>query len=311
MKSIAVIGSFNIDHILRVEKLPTLGETISSYSYELSEGGKGANQAAAIGKLGLGVYMFGKVGNDNYGHLLTKSLINSNVNIGGIIIDSASKTGATFITVDKSGNNTIVITPGANGSFTFNNLKTLESKIFTHDIILLQMEIPEKIVVYVINKIRKLNKLILLNLAPAKKLDPIVLNKVDYLILNESELEFLINIKYTGNNLDIEIAELRKFFNNNLLITLGSDGAVYSIKNKDFEIVPTFNVIPIDRTAAGDAFIGGFVLGLALGKDIKTSTHLGNATGSLSTTILGAQKSLPDKNRLKNFLLKNSSNINI
>jgi len=311
MKSIAVIGSLNIDYILKVEKLPSLGETIASLKYVLSEGGKGANQASAIGKLGLDVHMFGKVGNDEYGNLLIEGLRKSNVNTKGIIIDSSSRTGAAFVTVDNSGNNTIVITPGANGSFTFNDLKTLESKIFIHDIILLQMEIPKKIIVYIIKKARDINKLLLLNLAPPKTVGAIFLNKLDYLILNESEMEFLTNIKYTGNNLEVEISEIRKFFHSKLVITLGSLGAVYSIKNQEFNVIPTFNVVTIDKTAAGDAFIGGFILGLANEMDLRTCIDLGNANGSLSTTILGAQKSLPDKNMLKEFLLKNGFKINI
>ena len=311
MKSIAVIGSLNIDHILKVDKLPLLGETISSLNYSLSEGGKGANQAAAIGKLGADVYMFGKVGNDEYSNLLISSLQNSNVNTEGVMIDSSSKTGAAFITVDNSGNNTIVITPGANGSLTFNDLEKMESKIFTHEIILLQMEIPEEIIVYIINKARKINKLLLLNLAPAKTIDIQVLNKLDYLIVNESEMEFLTNIKYTGNNLDIEIAKIRKFFHSKLVITLGPLGAAYSIKNQEFDIIPTFNVVSKDKTAAGDAFIGGFIFGLANGLNLKTCMNLENANGSLSTTILGAQKSLPDKSMLKEFLLKNGLKMKI
>lgn len=310
MKSTAVIGSLNIDHVLKVDRLPVLGETISSNNYILSEGGKGANQAVAIGKLGLNVHMFGKIGNDEYGRLLINSLNNANVNIEGIMIDYYHKTGAAFITIDKNGNNTIVITPGSNGSLNLRDIKKIENLIFDQDIILLQMEIPKDIVIYIINRVRELDKLILLNLSPPMNIDNFILNKVDYLILNESEMEFLTQIKYLGNNLDVEIKELRKYFHNNLIITLGPDGAAYSIENKEFELIPTYNILSVDKTAAGDAFIGGFVYGLSKSLDIKTCINLGNANGSLATTIIGAQKSLPNLSELKTFLAKNNVNLN-
>ena len=269
MKKVAVIGSINIDHILQVEKLPILGETISSNNYILLEGGKGANQAAAMGKLGLEVHMFGKIGNDGYGQLSINSLNNANVNTEGIIIDNCNKTGSAFITIDNNGNNTIVLTPGANGSLDLKEIKKMENLIFDQNIVLLQMEIPKDIVTHIINRSRKLNKLLLLNLSPAMNIDNFILNKVDYLVLNESEMEFLTQIKYSSNNLDIQIKKLRRYFYNNLIITLGPDGAAYSIKNKKFELVPTFDVLSLDKTAAGDAFIGGFVYGLSKNLNIK------------------------------------------
>ena len=311
MKDVAIIGSLNIDHILKVDKLPVLGETVSSNNYILSEGGKGANQAVAIGKLGLKVHMFGKIGNDEYGQLLINSLNNANVNTEGVMIDDCHKTGAAFITIDNNGNNTIIATPGSNGSLNLKDIKKVENLIFDHDILLLQMEISKDIVTYIINRARKLDKLLLLNLSPAMNMDSFILNKVDYLILNESELEFLTKIKYLGNNLDVEIKELRKYFYNNLIVTLGPDGAAYSIENKKFELIPTFNVLPLDKTAAGDAFIGGFIYGLSRGLDIKACVNLGNANGSLATTIIGAQKSLPTKDQLNNFLIKNNLNFTI
>lgn len=306
MKSVSVVGSLNIDHILTVEKLPSFGETISSINYEVSEGGKGANQAVSIGKLGLKVYIFGKIGNDEFGHLLVKSLESSNVDTGGVIIDSIEKTGSAFITVDKNGNNTIVVTPGANGSLSLTDIKNFENLIFKNDILLLQMEIPKDLVIYLITKAKEMEKTILLNLSPAMNIDKETINKIDYLIVNESEMEFLTNIKYMENNLNIEINELRKFYYNNLIITLGPLGAAYSTKSRNFKIIPTFNVETIDKTAAGDAFIGGFIYGLVKGQDIEGCIYLGNANGSLSTTIKGAQKSLANRNTLDDFLIKHN-----
>ncbi|MHB8276195.1 MAG: ribokinase [Candidatus Humimicrobiaceae bacterium] len=306
MKSISVVGSLNIDHTLTVEKLPNFGETISSINYEISEGGKGANQAVAIGKLGIKTLMFGKIGNDDFGQLLVKSLKTSDVNTDGVIIDQKIKTGCAFITVDRNGNNTIVLNSGANGCLKLEELKKIEDSIFTSDILLLQMEIPKELIRYLIESASELKKIILLNLAPAMDVGTDMLNKVDYLIINETEMEFLTNIKFSGNNLGTEIIELRKFYRNNLIITLGPLGAAYSIKDFNYKILSTFDVITKDKTAAGDAFIGGFIYGLVNDNDIQTCVILGNANGSISTTIRGAQKSLPNKEQLNNFLLKNN-----
>lgn len=305
MKSTAVVGSLNIDHILKVDKLPALGETIFSNSSILSEGGKGANQAVAIGKLGLDVHMFGKIGNDDYGQLLINSLNNANINTKGILVDDYYKTGSAFITIDNNGDNTIVITPGANGSLNLEDIKKIENLIFDHDILLLQMEIPKDIVIYIINRGKELDKLLLLNLSPAMEMDNYILNKVDYLILNESEVEFLTKVKCSIQNIKLAIKKIRESYRNKLIITLGPDGAAYSISSDDFKIIPTFDVSTIDKTGAGDAFIGGFIYGLVNSKNMEDCIILANAAGSFATTIIGAQKSLPCKEELDSFLKTN------
>lgn len=310
MKTVLVIGSINLDNVLRVQNLPKRGETIIAKNYEIVEGGKGANQAAAVGKLGVKVSMFGKIGNDIYGEMLLKSLKDSNVNTENIIIDEKISTGTAFITVENSGENTIVIDHGANGKIKLEEIKRLESKIFSNDIIVTQMEIPLEIVFYVIEKARKLNKIMILNLAPAVKIPDKILNQIDFLILNELELEFLTNVIYSRNSLNDAIKKLRNFYKNKIVVTIGPDGAAYSLNDNQLKIIPTFDVIPIDKTGAGDAFIGGFVFGLANDKNIDECIKLGNATGSLATTIIGAQKSLPHLSKLKNFLARNNVDLN-
>ncbi len=302
MKKVTVVGSLNIDHVLKVEKLPLKGETIISNNYNLYEGGKGSNQAASIGRLGISVDMIGKVGKDIYGERLIKNLSKSNVNVSGIIIDDTVSTGTAFITVDKNGNNTIVINPGANGKLTIEEIKELEGSIFKNDIIVLQMEIPRDVVEYLIEKSKEFNKLVLLNLSPPQKLASSIINKVDYLFLNESEMEFLSEVKYIGDNLDVQIKELRKYFHNNIIITLGPDGAMCSIKGSEYKIFQTFDMLPIDRTAAGDAFIGGFIYGLIRNENIDKCVIIGNAAGSMTINKLGAQVSLPNKNELIQFM---------
>lgn len=300
--AIAVVGSINVDHVLKVKVFPKLGETIIAKSYELVGGGKGANQATSMGKLGMNVHMFGKIGNDIYGKLILKSLQKCNVSIENIIIDRKNSTGAAFITVDEVGDNTIVINSGANATLSLKDIDNFERKILKNDIIVLQMEIPKDIVSHIINMAKESNKIVLLNLAPALNIENDILNKVDFLILNELELECLTKVSYSIQNLNLAIKKIREFYHNKLIVTLGIDGAAYSISNNDFKIIPTFNVATVDRTGAGDAFIGGFTSGLVANKNIEDCVVMGNAAGAFSVTILGAQSSLPYKNELEDFL---------
>ena len=305
MQNVAVVGSINIDHVLKVKKFPKLGETISAESYELLEGGKGANQASSMGKLGLNVQMFGKIGNDIYGKQVVDNLAKCNVNIKNVISDKENSTGAAFITVGENGNNTIVLTSGANGDIKLKEIKGVLNKILNNDVIVFQMEIPEYIVWHVISKAKEANKLVILNLAPAVNINNSILNKVDYLIINEVEAEFLTKKKCSVNRMKLIIKELRKFYQNKIIITLGSIGAVYSILEEDYKIIPAFKVKSVDQTGAGDAFIGGFIYGLVNKKGIEDCIKLANANGALATTIVGAQKSFPSLDELNDYLAKN------
>ena len=302
MKKVTVVGSLNIDHILRVSTLPLKGETLISNRYNLSEGGKGANQALAIARLGVHVSMIGKVGGDIYGEMLTKNLKESNVNVEGIIVDKIEKTGAAFITVNKNGDNTIVVAIGANGRLSTSDIKTMESKILESDIIVLQLEIPKDIVLYVINFSKDIGKLVILNFSPAIDIDKNILGKVDFLIMNEVEIKYLTSIDFKFSNMKAAIRELRKFFSKNIVVTLGEKGSVCATQDGKILEVPAYSINPVDSTGAGDAFIGGFVLGLAKDKCIKDCAVFGNAAGALSVAKSGAQSSLPYKDKLDGFL---------
>lgn len=310
MKKVTVVGSLNIDYVLKVNALPLSGETIILDGLAILEGGKGANQAASIGRLGISVDMFGKVGKDLYGEMLKKSLIESNVNVDGIITEEEESTGAAFITVDKKGNNTIVVNPGANNKITISDIESKKNRILSSDIIIIQMEIPIKVVSHTITITKDAGKVIILNFSPALDITWDVLNKVDYLILNEIEIERLTDIAFNQLDEKKPIRKLRKFFNGNIIVTLSKKGSICITKKNEIMKVPPFNVKPVDSTSAGDAFIGGFVYGIANRKKIEDCIIYGNACGALATTKIGAQFSLPNKKELDNFLMKNKS-INI
>ncbi len=302
MKKVTVIGSLNIDHILKVSVLPSKGETLISNSYNLSEGGKGANQAIAIARLGVPVSIIGKVGGDIYGEMLTKNLKESDVDIEGIIVDKLGKTGSAFITVDENGNNTIVVARGVNERLSTDDIEAMKSKILESDIVVLQLEIPKDIVEYIINFSRDADKLIILNFSPAIDIDKNVLNKVDFLIMNEIETKYLVGYDLEFNNIKTAIRELRKLFSKNIIITFGVKGSICVTEDDKILEVPAYSINTVNSTGAGDAFIGGFILGLGKGKCVKDCVVLGNAAGALSAAKLGSQSSLPYKDELDDFL---------
>ena len=303
MRKITIIGSLNIDHILKVTNLPLKGETVSSKTLTISEGGKGANQAIAISRLGLGVEIIGKIGRDKYGEMLINNLKKCNVGISGLIVSNL-KTGSAFITVDRKGDNLIVIFSGANSELKIRDLRIKEKIIKESDIIILQQEIPKEVVSFSINYAHRLKKICILNYSPVRKIEKKVLNKVDYLIVNEIELSQLIGYPVNQKNAEELIRKTHIFFINNIILTLGSKGSICLTADNRLIRVPSHRVNAIDSTGAGDAFIGGFVYGLSTFKNIKESIIYGNAAGALAVTKFGAQTSFPNIFELNKFIKK-------
>jgi len=302
LSSVVVVGSLNIDHVLKVSELPLKGETIISESYELHEGGKGANQAVAIGRMGIDVRMIGKIGKDVYGQMLLKSLIHSNVKTENIIIDKKLRTGTALITVDRKGYNTIVLYQGANGGLGIDDILKNKKTLKKCDIIVLQQEIPKEVIQFTIDIAQEFKKIIVLNFAPALDLNKNSMKKVDFLILNESEISKLTGIKCNEKNIKKPILQLKKFFKNNIIVTLGEHGSACITSNGDYYRIPSVRVSSVDSTGAGDAFIGGFVYGLAQMKDTHDCIILGNLAGAMTVQKVGAQTSLPYEKEFKIFL---------
>ncbi len=311
MKKIAVIGSLNIDHVLKTINLPSRGETIISESYQLKCGGKGANQAASIGRLGVNVSMIGKIGGDEAGVMQMESLEKSGVNTDGIIIDKEQKTGAAFINIDNNGNNTIVLFSGTNGLFTKDDVDQKKHIILDSDAVVLQMEIPVETTSHVIKFAHENNKKIILSLAPALEIDRSILGMVDFLMVNEVEIKFLSGVEFNIEDMGDSIVRLRKFYKNNIVVTLGEMGSVFVDRNENIHRSPAYKVDAVDSTAAGDAFTGGFIMGQTEGHTLPDCVEIGNAAGAISVTRLGAQPSLPFRDDLIKFLVKNNKNIKL
>lgn len=302
MADILVIGSLNADLVVRAPRFPAPGETISGEDLTIIPGGKGANQAVAAARQGASVTMVGRVGNDSFGPTLIQNLRDNRVDISLVQTDQ-SATGTALIVVDSSGQNSIVLSPGANGKVSPADVDALSFQ--NVDMLLLQLEIPLETVVHAASLARQNGLRLILNPAPARQLPDSLLADVNILVPNEGELQYLSGQPVT----DIDSAKsaaqvlLAKGVQT-VIVTLGRNGALL-VTDENTLHIPTFNVEVVDTTAAGDAFIGGLAAGLLKGNPLEKAVRYGNASGALAATKFGAQPSLPNAEDVEKLLKAN------
>jgi ribokinase len=291
MNKILVIGSLNTDLVVRASRFPSPGETILGENLVTIPGGKGANQAVAAARLGAQVAMIGRVGTDAFGSTLINNLKQNKVDADRVIKDGSSATGTAVIVVDSQGQNSIILSPGANAKVTPSDIG--RGTFSGCSLLLLQLEIPIETVIHSANLAREKGLRVLLNPAPAHNLPDDLLRTADYILPNETELGLL-----TGkpvNDLAAVGAAGRSLLARgakNIIVTLGAQGAL--ILNKDAtKLIPSFKVNVVDTTAAGDAFIGGLAVGLLNGESLEDAVQYACACGALAVTKFGAQPSLP------------------
>ncbi|CCG55877.1 ribokinase [Brachyspira pilosicoli WesB] len=283
-KSILVIGSINKDLVVNTLRFPKEGETILGNNFYTTNGGKGANQACAIGKLGGDVSMLGAVGNDNFAKDLSDALSSNNVNINNLLIKDNVSTGIAVITVTNDGANHIIVVQGANALITKDDVK--EDLISSFDIIVMQLEIPLEIAKYAASIAKKLGKTVVLNPSPAVKLDRDFLSCVDILIPNETEIDIIGGVDYV---LECGVK--------NIILTLGADGCELITKQnrKHFD---AYKVNVVDTTAAGDSFLGGVVRMIADDKTIEEAIEFATKVSNITVTRKGAIDSIPTYNEV-------------
>jgi ribokinase len=299
MPDILVVGSLNADLVVQAPYFPQPGETISGGDLQVIPGGKGANQAVAAARLGVSVAMLGRVGKDNFGDFLLNNLKSNHVDINYIQRDDSS-TGTAIIVVDANGQNSIVLSAGANGKVSALDLEAASFPDF--GLLLLQLEIPTPTVLRAAQLAKENGVRVILNPAPAKQLPNELIALADFIIPNETELSLLTSHKVD----DIISAELaaRVLLNlgaQNVIVTLGSRGTLTVTKDRCRHI-PAFKVEVVDTTAAGDAFIGGFATALLQNKPIEEAISYGCTCGALAITKFGAQPSLPTKEEAERFM---------
>lgn len=288
---IAVVGSINMDMTVTAERIPLKGETLYGETLHYIPGGKGANQAVAMGKLGADVEMFGCVGDDSAGKTLIENLKANGVKTEHIQVIDSVPTGIALITVGE-GDNTIIVVAGANEKVDCAYVDGIMEALLKMDVVVLQHEIPDKTVEYVVDICHRNKIKVVLNPAPAREVTSETLEKVTYLTPNEHEAVILF-----GDSVSTE--ELLKRYPEKLVITQGSRGVSTCLKSGEILTVPARPAKVADTTGAGDTLNGAFTVQIAEGKDIKEALRFANVAASLSTEKFGAQTGMPGREEVE------------
>ena len=305
MKKALVIGSLNMDMTVKVEELPKLGETIFGNDFYESCGGKGANQAVAVSKLGMKTEMIGMVGKDSQGEKLIQ-----NLNKYGIISDNVIKsdelTGRAIITVDKKGDNNIIVIPGSNFKIMKEHIQDKQDVIASSDVVILQNEIPSETVEFSLLKAKELGKITIFNPAPARKLSGEVFKNTDYLILNETEMEEIFEIKFNDEEYTEKISIKKKEYGiKNIILTLGDKGSILFSEDNNIKKYDVYKVKAVDTTAAGDSFIGAFTMKICEIGNPDEAIKYATAVSAIVVTRQGAQDSIPTREEIEKFIEEN------
>jgi len=298
---IVVVGSINMDLVVRAPHLPQPGETIIGSDFKTFPGGKGANQAVAAARLGGHVKMIGRVGNDAFGTQLLRTLHDDRIDTTFVQRDAEAPSGVALITVEEAGQNTIVVASGANARVTPADVDAAAAAFEGAAVLLLQLECPLPTVRHAIEAARQHQVRVILNPAPSQPLDVQLLSQVDYLVPNQIELALLTQ----ADALEEGVQRLKALGIKQVVVTLGGDGAAVFDNDQAYQL-PPHQVNVVDTTAAGDAFVGGFAVALVESKSTRAAAEWGNAAGALAVTRAGAQPSLPARAELAGFLQRAS-----
>jgi len=301
---VVVIGSLNLDFSIKTHRFPEVGETLTGGKFVISPGGKGLNQAIASARGGEKTYLICSVAKDIMWQQVF-SHIKKERKIKVIpVFSRKNHTGCAFILLDDSGNNRILVAPGANLDLSFSEVLRRLKKLKPKHIIF-QNELSEKLVKNILKlKGKFLEAKFFFNPAPYKDFVKDIANKPDFLIMNEGEASLLFDKKILSENDAIKTLEdLRGDFKNNVLITLGEKGVVF-LHNGVAEHLPAFQVNAVDTTAAGDTFVGYLSAAILKGKNIKDSIIFAQAASAICVSRYGAFTSIPYLQEVEKFLKK-------
>jgi ribokinase len=303
---IVVVGSLNMDLVIRTPRMPSPGETLTGYGFQTIPGGKGANQAVAAARQGANVTMIGRVGDDDFGRTQQRCLGEEHIDLSVLTVDPRHATGVAVITLDEAGENSIIISPEANGAVSVEQIDAARDVIARVDMLLCQLETPLEAVTRAIEVAHENGVPVVLNPAPARQLEQSLLEKVTYLIPNETEASLLTGDEVT----DIESAQeaaiqLQKRGVQTVILTLGENGAVVAHEGTCVhETAVPMKVV--DTTAAGDTFVGSFAVALTEGKTVIEAVRFAKHAAALAVTKLGAQPSIPTRQEAEQFIAKSN-----
>lgn len=299
--TILVVGSANMDLVVQAPRIPVPGETILGGSFARVRGGKGANQAVACSRLGARTMMLGRVGADGFGDELLAGLEGDGVDCSLLRRDDEAASGIAIIVIDESGENAIVVAPGANGRVSTDDASAVRS-LTGVDAVLCQLEVPVAAVEAAMGAAREAGAMTILDAAPPTRLPASLLAKVDVLSPNQTEACAIL-----GEPIDACLApedaagRLLDAGARQVVLKLGAKGALAAWEG-GMELVPSFLIQPVDTTGAGDAFTAALAVSLASGKDLVAATTAACAAGALAATVFGAAPSMPTAEAVVAFL---------
>jgi ribokinase len=297
-KKIVVIGSSNTDMVIKADRLPVPGETIIGGKFMMNPGGKGANQAVAIARMGGNISFITKIGNDLFGRQAVELYRSEGICTDFIFSDPDKPSGVALISVDAVGENCILVAPGSNGTLSIADIEKARREIESADILLMQLEIPMETVEYAAAIAAERNILVVLNPAPGHVLSPKLLHSIDIITPNKTEAELLTGIKVTDWQSAREAAKrIADQGVKTVVITLGSRGALIREGDTCHEI-PALKVDAVDTTAAGDTFCGTLCVAISEGVDVVEAVKLSCRASAITVTRMGAQASIPYKHEL-------------
>ena len=303
---IVVIGSSNVDLIMKMEHLPAKGETVTGGVFMQVYGGKGANQAVAAAKAGGELVFVSCVGEDAHTPQMIRNYQNENIDTSFVFHENNIASGHALIMIDSRGENIISVAPGANNLLLPEKIEQAVSAFDDAAMIVMQFEIPEETIKSVIDFANRKNIPVMWNVAPARTFDFTYIPKVNILVLNEIEAGFLAGMP-VENEEDAENAArmLIKRGVEKVIITLGSKGA-FVLSGNEKVSVASYKVDAVDTTAAGDTFCGALAVALTEGKSLRSSLEFASAAAAISVTRMGAQPSAPNREEIDRFILERS-----
>ena len=297
---VLVVGSINMDMVVRSPHMPAPGETVLGEGFVTSPGGKGANQAVAAARLGARCHMLGRVGADSFGQSLLRGLRDEGIDCTNVMTTAGEPTGVAMIIVDSRGENSIVVAGGANHSLTPDDIFSRAEAFGDIDVVVLQLELPLPTVRAAIDLARRNNCKVILDPAPMPKCLAPSICEVDVITPNVTEAEMLTGTKTGEEKADMNIAmDLIARGAKAAVLKLGSRGSMVVTADGHMARVEAYNVDIVDTTAAGDAYTAALAVCVAEGRPLVEAARFANAAGAIACTRLGAQSAMPTRHEVR------------
>ena len=307
---VTVLGSANVDLVIRTERLPNRGETLIGDAFDIFTGGKGFNQATAAARLGAKVTFISRIGDDPFADILRSAIASEKIDSQYVTTDAESGTGIATIVVQPDGENSIIVVPRANMKITPADINEAENNIANADILMLQLETPIDASIRAAEIAKTNGTIVMLDPAPVRQLPSTLLSKVDILKPNRTEASVLSGRKVTTPESASAAAsilqeKIAKDGFSTIVLTLGEQGLIYCTPTQTFH-VPAIRTKAVDTTGAGDAFCGALAVTLANGNSLENSVRFSVAAGAAAVTVPGATPSMPTHESLNQFFQKHS-----